>query len=218
MEPQSRMLDLHKGETGPEAIAQIEEQGGIAWVRPEYGSDMGHENVYWGERLFFFTPEAIQQRKAAGASAPAIKLFVSHSARDGQGNVKWFVVEPQSDPSDQVASLRASGRTVIEVGVNAPTSRVEETLVEDEEPPLCEKCGERHYKRGPFRPTKRLSPDSYGERRDEILWGADAPVVRVISDALFGQHPERGGQEREQAAFAIVQALRAANLLNYGKV
>ena len=27
-----------------------------AWVVPEYGNDMGHENVLWGHRVWFFEP------------------------------------------------------------------------------------------------------------------------------------------------------------------
>ena len=46
-------------------------------------------------------------------------------------------------------------------------------------------------------------------RRNEALWGDDAEAVQVVSAALTGHHPERGGQEREQAAHAVVRALRA---------
>lgn len=45
-----------------------------------------------------------------------------------------------------------------------------------------------------------------GRARD--LWGADADAVAAVAGALAGHHPERGGQELEQAAFAVVQALR----------
>jgi hypothetical protein len=45
-------------------------------------------------------------------------------------------------------------------------------------------------------------------RRDRDLWGQDAEAVRAAVDALFGHHPERGGPEREQAAFAVVKAVR----------
>lgn len=34
----------------------------------------------------------------------------------------------------------------------------------------------------------------------------DHPAVQAGVEALFGQHPERGGPERQQAAFAVIQA------------
>lgn len=37
--------------------AKLIEQGCLAWVVPEYGNDMGHENVYWGHRVYFFEAE-----------------------------------------------------------------------------------------------------------------------------------------------------------------
>jgi hypothetical protein len=46
--------------------------------------------------------------------------------------------------------------------------------------------------------------------REEALWGADAEAVRAGAAALFGHHPERGRDEREQAAYAVVQAARPA--------
>lgn len=45
-------------------------------------------------------------------------------------------------------------------------------------------------------------------KSDEALWGEDAAAVRAASEALFGHHPERGGHERDQAAFAVVQAIK----------
>jgi hypothetical protein len=42
----------------------------------------------------------------------------------------------------------------------------------------------------------------------EALWGEDAEAVEVAVDALFGHHPERGGAEREQAAYAVVLAVK----------
>lgn len=34
----------------------------------------------------------------------------------------------------------------------------------------------------------------------------DHPAVDAGVEALFGHHPERGGQERRQAAFVVIQA------------
>jgi hypothetical protein len=39
---------------------------------------------------------------------------------------------------------------------------------------------------------------------DEI--DIDHPAVHAGAEALFGQHPERGGQERDQAVFAVLTA------------
>lgn len=44
--------------------------------------------------------------------------------------------------------------------------------------------------------------------RDRDLWGADAEAVRAAINALFGQHPERGGTERERAAYEVVRAVK----------
>lgn len=44
--------------------------------------------------------------------------------------------------------------------------------------------------------------------RDRHLWGEDGPAVRAGVDALRGQHPERGGTEREHAAFMVVLAVK----------
>lgn len=52
-------------------------------------------------------------------------------------------------------------------------------------------------------------PEEAGPRSaDEILWGEDAAAVRAAADAMFGHHPERGGPEREQAAYAMLQAVK----------
>lgn len=47
-----------------------------------------------------------------------------------------------------------------------------------------------------------------GYHGDEPLWGEDAEAVRVGALALLGHHPERGGQERDQAVFTVIQAIR----------
>jgi hypothetical protein len=43
---------------------------------------------------------------------------------------------------------------------------------------------------------------------NKTLWGEDAEAVAAAVNALSGQHPERGGIELEQAAFAVVQAIK----------
>lgn len=52
-------------------------------------------------------------------------------------------------------------------------------------------------------PQKRVRPTDV-----EALWGEDAEAVEAAIAALFGQHPERGGSERAQAAYAVVQAVK----------
>lgn len=51
-----------------------------------------------------------------------------------------------------------------------------------------------------------FDPDADGK----LLWGDDFKLVRAASEALTGHHPERGGQEKEQAAFVVVQAVKEA--------
>lgn len=133
MEPQSRMLELHGGETAAEAIAQIEEQGGIAWVRPEYGSDMGHENVYWGERLFFFTLEAIQQRKA-GANTPAFEyLYV----RKNDGSPSPYSAEQSALNEAFVAFHETGGYEWSKVEIMKLPCPVKDDGLREHYPDLC---------------------------------------------------------------------------------
>ena len=49
-----------KVEEVTEEVARIEKAGGLAWSQAEYGPDMGQENVYWGHRVYFFTPEQVK--------------------------------------------------------------------------------------------------------------------------------------------------------------
>lgn len=41
----------------------------------------------------------------------------------------------------------------------------------------------------------------------------DHPAIQVGVGALFGQHPERGGQERAQAVFTVLNAVIEAGYL-----
>jgi hypothetical protein len=56
-------LFMHGDKDGAEAKAlEINEAGGFAWVEAEYGSDMGHDNVFWGYRVMFISPERVERR------------------------------------------------------------------------------------------------------------------------------------------------------------
>lgn len=41
-----------------------------------------------------------------------------------------------------------------------------------------------------------------------LKYGHDAEAVVAAREALFGHHPERGGPELDQAAYAVVLAVR----------
>lgn len=56
--------------------------------------------------------------------------------------------------------------------------------------------------------TARERPSASPEEVRVALWGDDAPLVAAAVAALHGHHPERGGLEREQAAFAVIQAVK----------
>lgn len=45
--------------------------------------------------------------------------------------------------------------------------------------------------------------------RSKLLWGDDAAAVEAALEALSGHHPERSVQEREQAMYAVVRAVRS---------
>lgn len=42
----------------------------------------------------------------------------------------------------------------------------------------------------------------------------DSPVIKICAEAMEGHHPERGGPEREQAIFVILQAAIESGFLN----
>lgn len=42
---------------------EIIKAGGLAWIEPEYGGDMGRDNVYWGHRVKFFSKTMIENRQ-----------------------------------------------------------------------------------------------------------------------------------------------------------
>lgn len=56
--------------------------------------------------------------------------------------------------------------------------------------------------------AKQRPPGVEGVTDTEALWGEDAEAVEAAVEALFGHHPERGGVERAQAAYAVVAAVK----------
>lgn len=60
-QPESRFYNSDKEGALSEA-GEINAAGGFAWVVPEYGDDMGHENVFWGYRLVFFSAPRVIHR------------------------------------------------------------------------------------------------------------------------------------------------------------
>lgn len=49
-------------EAAEKRALEINEAGGFAWTEAEYGNDMGHENVFWGYRVMFFSPGRVAER------------------------------------------------------------------------------------------------------------------------------------------------------------
>jgi hypothetical protein len=63
-----------------ERAEAIVAEGGLAWVVPEYGGDMGRENVFWGWRVMFFSRERIAEAAGLAGAIEVIEALAEQQA------------------------------------------------------------------------------------------------------------------------------------------